>query len=434
MSNLELKDGTPYNIVQIDGRWYFADGLFAQDGSTSAANAIPKDLRLVPDNLIPAIGVKRGGKTYSYVPESRIKEYFTSAKYEKVLQNVSDPRVPASALKVLTTTRVANNIATVNEKDRSRRWTSVDKIPTSKDNATVGVQDPRWQQSVGFDWAATYGKNNVPTASPWDYLTTSNQKDSLVNYDTLSGESNIVQKQGVNWLLLADDTGALSDKGAIEERTFRMSLSASPANLVKENQMLLKRAGYLDGSYVATGAADEAYLNAMLTIAREVSFKNLSTYNAGQGANPAISLSEVKPLSLDEYLKSLAKGADSAPRAGSTSTSTDIFQLSDGDARALLENFYAEAVGRRPSDKEVKSFKIAVENQARKKPTVSTSRTTYDVDGNANTTSSSKQGFNRSDAELMGRDTAEADPRANAFLTSTKYFDAFVSALRGPLG
>jgi hypothetical protein len=100
----------------------------------------------------------------------------------------------------------------------------------------------------------------------------------------------------------------------------------------------------------------------------------------------------------------------------------------------VLENFYAEAVGRRPSDKEVKAFKGAVDREAAKKPTTSTSRTTYDLEGNARTSSSSKDGFAQADAELLGRDQAESDPRANAFLTSTKYFDAFVGALRGPLG
>jgi hypothetical protein len=79
-------------------------------------------------------------------------------------------------------------------------------------------------------------------------------------------------------------------------------------------------------------------------------------------------------------------------------------------------------------------FRRAVETEARKKPSVSTSRTTYDFEGNSNTSSTSTQGYTAADAELAARTTAEEDPRANAFLTSTKYFDAFLSALRGPLG
>jgi hypothetical protein len=429
MSNLELKDGTPYNIVQVNGRWYFADGLFSLEGAPNSANSVPNELRLVPQNMIPATGVSRGSKVYSYVPESKIKEYFTSEKYRRAVEDTGNARVPASALLTLTTTRISNNIATVDEKKRTNAWNNTTRVPTTVNNATV---DPRWQLSVGFDWGSIYGKESLPEATPWSYLSVANAKDSLFAFGAGDPNSNVVEKQGVPWLLLAGDDGKLTD--GQREVDFRGALTANTAEKTKEYQQMLKTAGYLASDYVPTGFADTDYLNAMLTAAREVSFRNLSVYNAGQGKEPGVDLTTVNPWDLDSFLKDKAEGSASGNNRFSTSTSTSVFQLSEGEARSVLENFYAEAVGRRPSDKEVKAFKVAVDREAAKKPTTNTSRTTYDLEGNARTSSSSKGGFAQADAELLGRGQAEADPRANAFLTSTKYFDAFVGALRGPLG
>lgn len=108
------------------------------------------------------------------------------------------------------------------------------------------------------------------------------------------------------------------------------------------------------------------------------------------------------------------------------SRSVSITQFSEGDARAILEQFYADTLGRRPDDAEVKKFNAAINKQARKQPSVST--TTYDSSGSA-TTVSGGAGYSQADAQMAARKMAEADPEASSFLASTRYMDAFMNAI-----
>lgn len=433
MTNLELKDGTPYNMVQIDGKWYFADALFNQTGSGATmytSLAFPKELKLVPPHLIPSTVVKRNGKTYAYAPESRIKEHFNSQKWRTAAKEIGTSQVSGDAYTTFATTALANNLAQVDEKKRSAAWKTVDKTPANNTatNGVVGTSDPRWQASVGYDWSQVYGTDALPEQSPWGYLKIANTEGSANAFGAYSSDSNIVQRQGTNWLVLADDSGKITKDSVANETAWRQTFSAMPAKEVLKYQDLLRKSGYLGSDYATTGYADSEFLDAIIVASRDVSFRNLSTFQAGGD------LSTQKPWDLLSYLQNRSNiGADSRKRS-STSTSTNYFEFNDAQARSMLESFYAEAIGRRPSDKEVSLFRRAVETEAKKNPSISTSRTTYDFEGNSSTSSTSKQGYTAADAELAARTTAEEDPRANAFLTSTKYFDAFLSALRGPLG
>jgi hypothetical protein len=168
----------------------------------------------------------------------------------------------------------------------------------------------------------------------------------------------------------------------------------------------------------------------MLELARSVSFTNLSYFNSDK--------ENLKPVTLNSYLNDLAKGFKKRNTQTDTATDIDYFSISKGDAAVLLEDFYAEAVGRRPTAKEVDAFKNAVGKAAKKDPTKSVTNTTAvtGLDGNTNRSSSttSEEGFGVNDARMLGREQAESDPYAKGFLTSTKYFDVLVRSLRGELG
>ena len=98
----------------------------------------------------------------------------------------------------------------------------------------------------------------------------------------------------------------------------------------------------------------------------------------------------------------------------STSVSKSFTSFTEAESRGILENFYAEALGRRPSDAEVKKFSKTINNAAKAAP--STSTTTY---GTNTTATTQKEGYTQADAELEARTLAESQPESNAFLTST---------------
>lgn len=123
----------------------------------------------------------------------------------------------------------------------------------------------------------------------------------------------------------------------------------------------------------------------------------------------------------------LATISEIEPIVPTVSRSVSIKQFSEGEARGILEEFYAEAVGRRPSNKEVKSFLGKINAAAKAKPTTST--TTYGRDGGS-TTVSGGAGYQMADAQIAARQQAEADPEASSFLASTKYMDAFMDAIK----
>lgn len=158
---------------------------------------------------------------------------------------------------------------------------------------------------------------------------------------------------------------------------------------------------------------------------RKASVNNFSAalaYSSGR-----VSALDIKPLGVLDQVNMSAMTGDLEGAGGPRrSRSISITQFSEGDARAILENFYADTVGRRPTDKEVKKFNSLINQQAKKQP--STSTTTYGADGTA-TTVSGGAGYSAADAQMAARKMAESDPEASAFLSSTRYLDAFMNTI-----
>lgn len=194
---------------------------------------------------------------------------------------------------------------------------------------------------------------------------------------------------------------------------------------IKEYELTLKKSGYLPADYIASGYPDSngKFASALLNIARTVSLDNFAKFDKAIKSNTMDQLGN--PIGMDEYLNRLVTNTGK-----NTTTSTNITTFDSADARNVLEQFYADAVGRRPTDEEVAKFTTAINDAARKKPSVTT--TTTDAMGNS--VSTGTNGFGQAEASLMARDTAEATPGARGFINSTKYMDAFMQAIQGKVG
>lgn len=166
------------------------------------------------------------------------------------------------------------------------------------------------------------------------------------------------------------------------------------------------------------GQMSDGFVNTYLDYANKASVQNYSlAYTQAKGYG---TIGTTRPFTF-------ATIAKSEPKTSATSRSVSIKQFSEGEARGILEEFYAEAVGRRPSDKEVKSFLGKINAAAKKRPSVST--TTYGAGGGSTTISGGAAEYTSADAQLAARKMAEADPEASSFLAATKYMDAFMQAI-----
>lgn len=438
-TTFELDNNTPYNITKVDGVWYFVTDLFnppvGSGVSGQVGNRMPRSLRVVPQNLVPRATVTKDGKVYGYVPENLVKKHLASKEFRNAatLAGVSAYPSPGSPLDLNTIINNVNiNVSRLNVDDRKQRY-SVRAVSPETNESTLRTRQARAAGQI-FDAKDTYsGINPIGNNSPWGILEITQQPNRTDSFgtDANSAGDRIVQRNELNYLVLADDkTGTITSKSSMSEDVFVQSIvSQSSADIRRDQEMLIK-AGLLSPSATQLGVADTGYTTAMLDLARQVSFTNLSYYNSDKA--------NLKPVTLNGYLNDLTKGFKERNTTTGTSTDLDVFSISKGDAAVLLEEFYAEAVGRRPNPKEVDAFRNAVNRAAKKDPTKTvTSRTTFtDMAGNqsSSSTSTNKEGFGVNDARMAGREQAEADPYSKGFLTSTKYFDVLVRSLRGELG
>ena len=183
----------------------------------------------------------------------------------------------------------------------------------------------------------------------------------------------------------------------------------------KERKDLANRINKIPGFKVSANRASGDLESAALFIANQNTKANLAMLQASQQSGQTF-----KPISFEDTLTEAATGG------GGTATTRQVSyaSVSREESAAILEGFYAEALGRRPNEDEVNKFYKQLQAAANKKPTVTTQTTTGQT-----TTSRTQAGFTQSDAELMARETAESTRGASGYLMSTKYFDAFLNAI-----
>ncbi len=251
----------------------------------------------------------------------------------------------------------------------------------------------------------------------WAYLLEQQKRNKEANRFVLNSDGSVVRYQGNDVLLLPDLNGKITGNSVKYETSYLNELRSMPIKDRKGLQLQLKKAGMLPPGYVANGLlADTDFLNASLLLARQVSAQNYAVATSESGI-PA----GVKPMDTNEYLRLAAKQSGGT---GGTNIQRNITSFTGAESRGILESFYGDALGRRPTDKEVASFEKALNAAAQRNPTVTTSTTSGDV-----TTSKSTGGFNQADAELKARNMAEKQVGAAGYMSSTKYMDAFMNVL-----
>lgn len=212
---------------------------------------------------------------------------------------------------------------------------------------------------------------------------------------------------------------AVQPNGQMEVRTvedIRLRILSAPRAERANLQRRLKSLGYnIKEVNGGTNPADK-FEDVVVDAATKYTEQLIGQYTfaKSQGA-------KFTPFTFNDYLSSSAAGGGE----GGTSRNINVASFSDNESRAILEDFYAQAVGRRPSDDEVKKFNAAINKASKARPTVTTTVTS----GTGNSTTTSKQGFSQVDAQMMARQEAEAQVGSTGFRNSTVYYDAFLRAI-----
>jgi hypothetical protein len=205
-------------------------------------------------------------------------------------------------------------------------------------------------------------------------------------------------------------------KNAEEIRQLAFSLDKTNRKKLQEE---FKKLNLLPKNYNANGELDrdgafeQAFLNAH-TFANRVNYNNLVNNQ------PILSLSDA----IKQY-KSEETGGPTVSRAISE------FSLSEGGAEAILEEFYTQALGIRPTQKDVQKFKEIVSKRAADKPRIT--QTTQSADGLETRTKVLEEGFGAAEAQSLARRKAEARPEFAGYQMATTFYDSLLRAAQSPV-
>jgi hypothetical protein len=186
----------------------------------------------------------------------------------------------------------------------------------------------------------------------------------------------------------------------------------------KKLQEEFKKVGLLPKNYNANGELDRdsAFETAFL---QAHSLSNQVNYNRLVNGEPLVGIIEaVKEFKSDE-----AKGP-------TISKAISEFSISDGQAEALLEEFYTQALGVRPTKNDIDKFKEIVQKRATKKPRIT--QTTTSADGLTSTSKVLEEGFGAAEASSLARRRAEARPEFAGYQMATTFYDAILQAAGSP--
>ena len=118
----------------------------------------------------------------------------------------------------------------------------------------------------------------------------------------------------------------------------------------------------------------------------------------------------------------------------SSSTSSSVNDVSDGDAWAIMQNAAANALGREVSHEEVREFAYRANQIAAENPDEVTSTQTVDAaTGDSATSTKRKSGWQTSDTQRMAQEDLEDTPEAGAYQAATTYYNAMLGALDSPV-
>lgn len=127
---------------------------------------------------------------------------------------------------------------------------------------------------------------------------------------------------------------------------------------------------------------------------------------------------------------SLANGGGSGSGGGS-SVAKSVTEISEGTAWSVLDSALRNAMGRAPTDSELRQFVSKASDIAHRNPTV-TKSSGSDSNGNSRSTTVTQAGANENDYALAAMKMA-ATPEAGAFQVASTYFNALRAALDSPV-
>lgn len=149
------------------------------------------------------------------------------------------------------------------------------------------------------------------------------------------------------------------------------------------------------------------------------------TTTTGAKTNDTQALASLLPKGADKYLAAFMASNSSSGSSGGPSTTTSISQYKPQALTSSVNNIWRQELGRDANAKELAMVAKAVNDALKASPT-----TTYS-DGSANPTNVTTTGV---DTQAIIQQQALANPETAGYQAATTYYDALLSAIRGPFG
>lgn len=133
----------------------------------------------------------------------------------------------------------------------------------------------------------------------------------------------------------------------------------------------------------------------------------------------------------DIFSKDLASksAANAGPQTHTTKT-VDTSLTSRVDSDAVFKSAAQSLLGRAPTDAEYAKFYSTLNSQERANPTVATTTTTTDAEGNVtNSQRTSEGGIGAGGAQLLAQKAAEQNPDYGAYQAATTYYNAMMQTI-----
>lgn len=429
MADLVLENSVPYNIVKDkDGRWYFAGKFF------EGFKNLPKDLRLVPESLIPKT-TNPDGKT-SYIPDSSVASYFKSAEFTSAFtawnQGSSFPAYsnvtqPASFMgQQLPSAKPSGKV----------NYTAVDVARAVSEKVSTLDQQKRSDKFAGMTGkiSTQTGKVVAPTnplgSSTTDPATLANAKFADGTYKIMSDATGKLfmqtaagQMSGAVEVLFVSDTSRKITPVNLDQ--FTNSFTTMPINDRKLWQQAL-------GSKTLDGVIKPEELAVAIDLMRRVSNLNIT------GLRTEKNFQAVNPFDYAKQLLAEQKriaAAQSGIGKTATATSTQATEFTKEWTNTVARQFFQEFLGKDPSAKDVAKFTKMLNARAQKNPATSTTKTTLlNAQGDTNRVTTSKEGFGQTEASDLLRQQAMSQTGVTGYQAATKYMDVLMSMVRNPVG
>lgn len=416
--DLTRNDGKPFNVRKVNGRWMFIPEVFG-----ASSTSVPRELLLVPVDLIPASAYSDGNT--AYVPEDRIRAYISGPQFARTAEQYKTVSTPGAVGVRGGDTRatgfdprtVVDNaskfLKTFDSSTRSQVYQNV------KNKSGTGVAQV--DSTTTFNNLTSRGIYGSPMAknNPWEYVSsmvTAAANNQSVRKFASTGDGRVTSLDGkVEYLILPGDDGKIS----ADKITTIDDYSRKLGGATEERAAAIRKEYGLKGS----GRLTLQEINDLVGYARAASWRNMTMAETNQ-------ISGRLPLKPTDVMGELKRKGTGGPR---TTITESVSTFSPEQASLLLDQFYKENIGRAPTAKEVSSFSKLLKTQAEKRPNVS--KTTSTTSGGVTRVKATQTaGFGSDEARVLAEKEAAKVTGRTGYVSATKYMDVIMSMIRNPVG